>query len=45
MLPLLQPGEDYIFNALYLDPYLWNLHLGKDRMVFKRPGRSIPSWG
>ncbi|MDO8462336.1 MAG: DUF1729 domain-containing protein, partial [Deltaproteobacteria bacterium] len=22
----LQPGQGIIFNALYLDPYLWNLH-------------------
>lgn len=27
------PGEGYVFNALYLDPHLWNLHLGARRLV------------
>ena len=24
----LHPGRGFVFNALYLDPYLWNLHFG-----------------
>lgn len=29
----LSPGEGYVFNALYLDPYLWGLHLGGRKLV------------
>lgn len=29
----LAPGEGYVFNALYLDPYLWGLHLGGRKLV------------
>lgn len=29
----LAPGEGYVFNALYLDPHLWRLHLGARRLV------------
>lgn len=30
---LLEPGQEVVFNALLLDPYLWGLHLGRDRLV------------
>ena len=30
---LLEPGQEVVFNTLHLDPYLWGLHLGKDRLV------------
>ncbi len=32
---LLNTGHEVVFNALYLDPYLWGMHLGKDRLVQK----------
>ena len=31
----LKPGEGYVVNTLYLDPYLWGLQVGKDRVVQK----------
>ena len=30
---LLDPGRTYAFNSLFLDPYLWKLHLGGQRLV------------
>jgi fatty acid synthase len=30
---LLDPGQEVVFNALHLDPYLWGLHLGRQRIV------------
>ncbi|HSI27397.1 MAG TPA: fatty acid synthase subunit beta domain-containing protein [Aeromicrobium sp.] len=30
---LLDAGRSYAFNALYLDPYLWRLHVGGRRLV------------
>ena len=30
---LLVPGQEVVFNALHLDPYLWGLHLGRQRIV------------
>ncbi|RFD23876.1 3-oxoacyl-ACP synthase [Mycobacterium uberis] len=32
---LLEPGRTYQFNALFLDPYLWKLHVGGKRLVQK----------
>lgn len=29
----LQPGHEVVLNALYLDPYLWGLQLGRARLV------------
>lgn len=29
----LGPGQEVVFNALHLDPYLWGLHLGRARLV------------
>ena len=41
----LAPGQSIVFNALYLDPYLWNLHLGKQRLVFKLRQEGFPISG
>ncbi|MFT7620889.1 MAG: fatty acid synthase [Myxococcota bacterium] len=30
------PGRGIVFNALYLDPYLWRLHFGGDRPLVAR---------
>lgn len=30
---LLDDGRTYAFNSLFLDPYLWKLHLGGNRLV------------
>nr|WP_230973429.1 type I polyketide synthase [Aeromicrobium terrae] len=30
---LLDDGHTYAFNSLFLDPYLWKLHLGGNRLV------------
>lgn len=30
---LLDDGQEVVFNALHLDPYLWSLHLGRQRLV------------
>ncbi len=30
---LLDPGRTYAFNSLFLDPYLWKLQLGSQRLV------------
>jgi fatty acid synthase len=30
---LLEPGQTYQFNSLFLDPYLWKLQLGQKRLV------------
>ena len=32
---LLDDGRTYAFNSLFLDPYLWKLHLGGQRLVQK----------
>jgi fatty acid synthase len=29
----LAPGQGIVFNALYLDPYLWKLHFGSDLIL------------
>ena len=33
LVELLVPGQEVVFNALHLDPYLWGLHLGRTRLV------------
>ncbi|MDP3278560.1 MAG: DUF1729 domain-containing protein [Deltaproteobacteria bacterium] len=33
---LLEPGRSVVFNALYLDPYLWKLHLAGPRPLIVR---------
>ncbi len=35
-------GHEVVFNALYLDPYLWGLQLGKDRLVQRARAAGAP---
>lgn len=37
----LEPGQEVVFNGLYLDPYLWDLHIRKAGLVqqLRREGR------
>ncbi|MGI9576641.1 MAG: fatty acid synthase subunit beta domain-containing protein [Microthrixaceae bacterium] len=42
---LLNPGHEVVFNALHLDPYLWNLHLGRDRLVQRARINGAPICG
>lgn len=39
---LLDPGATFQFNALFLDPYLWKLHLGGKRIVQKARSAGAP---
>ena len=39
---LLLPGQEVVFNAMYLDPYLWGLHLGRERLVLKARAAGAP---
>ncbi len=41
----LAPGAEVVFNALLLDSYLWNLHLGKERLVQKARANGAPICG
>lgn len=41
----LEPGQGIVFNALYLDPYLWGLHFAKERLVFKLKDEGYPIVG
>ncbi len=41
----LDPGREVVFNALYLDPWLWNLHLGRSRLVQKARRAGLPVCG
>lgn len=41
----LAPGQGLVFNALYLDPYLWGLHLGRERLIFKLKDEGYPILG
>ncbi len=38
----LDRGQEVVFNALNLDPYLWDLHLGKERLVQKARAAGAP---
>ena len=38
----LEPGRGFIFNALFLDPYLWDLHLRKAGLVKKARRQGFP---
>ncbi|MGB6058340.1 MAG: fatty acid synthase subunit beta domain-containing protein, partial [Microthrixaceae bacterium] len=42
---LLDPGQEIVFNALHLDPYLWNLHLGGTRLVQEARRAGAPICG
>jgi len=39
----LEPGQEVVFNGLYLDPYLWDLHIRKAGLVqqLRREGAPI----
>ncbi len=41
----LAPGAEIAFNALFLDPYLWGLHLGRQRLVQKARAQGAPIEG
>ncbi|MEE2788219.1 MAG: fatty acid synthase subunit beta domain-containing protein, partial [Myxococcota bacterium] len=41
----LNEGEGYVVNTLYLDPYLWGLHIGKERVVQKLKAEGHPILG
>jgi fatty acid synthase len=38
----LDPGQEVVLNAMYLDPYLWGLHVGKERLVLKARAAGAP---
>ncbi len=40
----LQPGQGFVFNALYLDPYLWKLHFG-DGLLLRLRAEGYPICG
>jgi enoyl reductase-like protein/3-oxoacyl-ACP reductase-like protein/3-oxoacyl-(acyl-carrier-protein) synthase/acyl dehydratase len=41
----LAPGREVVFNALYLDRYLWDLHLGAKKLVQKARRAGAPICG
>ena len=41
----LHTPHEVVFNALHLDPYLWDLHLGADRLVQKAKADGAPICG
>lgn len=41
----LDPGQEVVLNAMYLDPYLWGLHVGKERLVLKARASGAPFCG
>ena len=38
----LEPGRTAAFNAMFMDRYLWNLHLGTQRLLSKARGAGSP---
>ena len=38
----LEPGRAAQFNAMFLDPYLWDLHFGSRRLVSRKRGSGAP---
>lgn len=38
----LEPGRTAAFNAMFMDRYLWNLHLGTQRLLSKARGGGAP---
>ena len=38
----LEPGQEVVFNTLFLDPYLWDLHVGRERLVQKARAAGAP---
>ncbi|MDA3862680.1 MAG: DUF1729 domain-containing protein [Deltaproteobacteria bacterium] len=41
----LAPGKEIVLNTLYLDPYLYGLHLQKEGMLFKLKKQGMPICG
>ncbi|MGC6514694.1 MAG: fatty acid synthase subunit beta domain-containing protein, partial [Myxococcota bacterium] len=41
----MKPGGRVVFNALYLDAYLWRLHLGEKKLVQKLAAAGAPLCG
>ncbi|MFV0317928.1 MAG: fatty acid synthase subunit beta domain-containing protein, partial [Microthrixaceae bacterium] len=41
----LPPGDEVVFNTLFLDPYLWDLHLGRERLVQRAKAAGAPLCG
>ncbi|MFZ4735428.1 MAG: fatty acid synthase subunit beta domain-containing protein [Bradymonadia bacterium] len=42
MAAALEPGRGFVFNALFLDPYLWDLHVRKAGLVKKARRMGYP---
>ncbi|HEX6888530.1 MAG TPA: fatty acid synthase subunit beta domain-containing protein, partial [Candidatus Nanopelagicales bacterium] len=42
---LLLPGQEVVLNAMYLDPYLWGLHVGRERLVQQARAAGAPICG
>lgn len=42
---MLEPGREVVFNALFLDPYLWGLHLGRSALVQRARRLGLPLGG
>ena len=38
----LAPGQEVVVNALFLDPYLWNLQVGRERLVQRARAAGAP---
>ena len=38
----LAPGQEIVLNALFLDPYLWNLQVGRERLLQKARAAGAP---
>ena len=41
----LEPGTGVVFNALYLDRYLWDLHFGNHNLVLRARQAGYPIYG
>jgi fatty acid synthase len=42
---LLVPGQEVVLNAMHLDPYLWGLHLGHERLLQRARATGAPFCG
>jgi fatty acid synthase len=42
---LLAPGQEVVLNAMHLDPYLWGLHLGRERLLQRARAGGAPFCG
>ena len=45
LVELLEPGVGIVFNALFMDPYLWSLHFGADPLVIRLRDEGYPIIG